>query len=266
MTRLSHPNIVQVLDFGRGQNDDYFLVMELITGVDLGKFCAFYEARGERMPRALCLFVAVQILRGLAYAHAIVSAEGERLVHRDISPGNVLLSTFGEVKVADFGVALVTAASASDAGTLAGKPAYMAPEQLARESVDERADLYAVGAVLFRMLTGESHRSEPVDLGSTSALRSLSSEARESLARHAPPPLVEIVLRALGPTPDARFAGAREMVRALESLTEHGEKLGSADELADAVTLVTREEEQSKPVVHLSAPRAGGDPSARAPC
>src|SRR6185369_15686783 len=154
MTRLIHPNIVQVIDFGRDQNDDYFLVMELVGGTDLGRFCQVQNEK--RVPAPIALFIASQMLRGLAYAHATASADGKRLVHRDISPGNVLLSTFGEVKVADFGVALV-ASSADDGGHdgwLVGKPAYMAPEQLERSGVDERADIYSVGAVLFQTLTG----------------------------------------------------------------------------------------------------------------
>src|SRR5215471_13844622 len=154
MTRLVHPNIVQVIDFGRGDTGDYFLVMELVSGTDLGRLCQGFAARKRSFPAPLALFIMSQVLRGLAYAHETASAGGQKLVHRDISPGNVLVSTFGEVKVADFGVALV-ASSAEDGNQdswFAGKPAYMAPEQLERGSVDERADLYAVGAVLFEVL------------------------------------------------------------------------------------------------------------------
>src|SRR4051812_32747359 len=126
MTRLVHPNIVQVIDFGRGDSDDYFLVMELVNGVDLGRFCEAYRASKKSVPAALALFVTTQVLRGLAHAHATASADGNRLVHRDVSPGNVLLSAFGEVKVADFGVALV--ASSTDSGNgdgwFVGKLAY----------------------------------------------------------------------------------------------------------------------------------------------
>src|SRR3954471_17026500 len=92
MTRLVHPNIVQVIDFGQGERDDYFLVMELVSGVDLGRLCEAYAKRNERVPVPLALFIATQALRGLGYAHTAFSADASHLVHRDISPSNVLLS------------------------------------------------------------------------------------------------------------------------------------------------------------------------------
>src|SRR6185436_18945871 len=125
MTRLIHPNIVQVIDFGRGQSDDYFLVMELVSGTDLGRFCRAQTTSEGRVPVPQALFIVSQMLRGLSYAHATASADGKRLVHRDISPGNVLLSTHGEVKIADFGVALVAGSAdpGEHDGWLVGKPA-----------------------------------------------------------------------------------------------------------------------------------------------
>ena len=252
MTRLIHPNIVQVIDFGRGQSDDYFLVMELVGGTDLGRFCQVQD--GRRMPAPLALFIASQMLRGLAYAHATASADGKRLVHRDISPGNVLLSTFGEVKIADFGVALV-ASSADDGGHdgwLVGKPAYMAPEQLERSGVDERADIYSVGAVLFQTLTGASHR-EGVDPAADLDSRDLSAQARALLDGAASPDLALVVARALARDPSDRYASAREMSRAIEQLVEKGQKIATPDDLAEAVSAgVPAEPRRHKPVLLLS--------------
>ncbi len=167
MTRLVHPNIVQVIDFGRGENEDYFLVMELVRGVDVGRLVQWHSKRSSRIPLPIVVFIVSQVLRGLAYAHATFSADGQRLVHRDISPGNVLVSTFGEVKVADFGVALVAVqadANVATPGLVVGKPGYIAPEQFGCSAVDERADLYSLGALFFEALTGEL----PVMEGSTS--------------------------------------------------------------------------------------------------
>ncbi len=245
MTRLVHPNIVQVIDFGRGENDDYFLVMELVNGTDLGRFCRSYAERGKAMPVSLALYIVSQALRGLAHAHLNASADGQRLVHRDVSPGNVLLSEFGEVKVADFGVALV--ASSAEGGAqdswFVGKPAYMAPEQVEHGPVDERADIYAVGAVFFEVLTGASHRDQG---------------AEETLARVASPDLAAVVLRALAPRRDDRYANAREMGRAIDQLVEKGEKMASADDLAAAVSEVkSAQPKRGRPVVVLSARENG---------
>jgi serine/threonine protein kinase len=255
MTRLIHPNIVQVIDFGRGENDDYFLVMELVSGIDFGKFCEAYAASQKRVPIPIALFVITQVLRGLAYAHASASADGARLVHRDVSPGNVLLSTFGEVKVGDFGVALVASSAEGEThdGWLVGKPAYMAPEQLEREPVDERADIFAVGAVLFQTLTGSSHREDAQPKGGNAASFELSAESRAALAAAAPPDVAEIVVRALAPRRDDRYASAREMARDIELLAEKGQRIASADELAEAVSEVVRlQPKRGKSVVVLS--------------
>src|SRR5262249_26125772 len=130
MTRLAHPNIVAVLDFGRGEHRDYYLVLELVEGLDLGKLMRAFAARVEPFPVPLALFVTSQLLRGLHHAHALLAGEGGVIVHRDVSPSNVLCSSEGEVKVADFGVALVTRGAARGGPvSVAGKPGYMAPEQ-----------------------------------------------------------------------------------------------------------------------------------------
>jgi eukaryotic-like serine/threonine-protein kinase len=255
MTRLTHPNIVQVIDFGRGDKDDYFVVMELVSGTNLGQFCQAYAAKGQRVPIPIALYITSQVLRGLAYAHANASADGKRLVHRDISPGNILLSTFGEVKVADFGVALVgESADIHDGdGWIVGKPAYMAPEQLERSAVDERADIYAVGAVLFQTITGSLHRGE-IEPGAVEIPTDVLPEARAALEQTAPPELVSVVLRALSPQREDRHAHAREMARAIEQLVETGQKIATADELAEAVSATVQAQPgQTKSVLLLSA-------------
>jgi serine/threonine-protein kinase len=259
MTRLIHPNIVQVIDFGRGDNDDYFVVMELVGGTDLGQFCQSYAAQGERVPIPIALFITNQVLRGLAYAHANASADGKRLVHRDISPGNILLSTFGEVKVADFGVALVGGSVDTHQGDgwIVGKPAYMAPEQLERSAVDERADIYAVGAVLFHMITGSLHRGD-IEPDAREVPIEIPSDACAALAEVAPAELVDVVLRALATQREGRYAHAREMARAIEQLVETGQKIATADELAEVVSArVQTQAAHNKSVLLLGGDDAG---------
>jgi serine/threonine-protein kinase len=149
-SRLQHPNIVSVLDFDRDPESRLFLVMELVDGIDLDGLIATGP-----LPFSLVIYLAIEILRGLGYAHDLpISADGVRgIVHRDVSPHNVLLSWEGAVKVSDFGIAKACAASNATASmTVKGKPAYMSPEQANGAPLDGRSDLFSVGVMLFEML------------------------------------------------------------------------------------------------------------------
>src|ERR1041384_162934 len=147
--RLQHPNIVSVLDFDRDHEGGLFLVMELVEGTDLEGLLAT-----GALPFPLVIYVVTEILRGLAYAHDLPGEHGIRgIIHRDISPHNVLLSWQGAVKVSDFGIAKAREAPGATASLfIKGKPAYMSPEQARGEPLDGRSDLFAVGVMLFEML------------------------------------------------------------------------------------------------------------------
>lgn len=252
MSRLVHPNIVQVIDFGQGESDDYFLVMELVEGVDLREFGKAFHERGEPIPVGLAAFIITQVLRGLSHAHTKAYADGRTLVHRDVSPGNVLLSCVGEVKVADFGVAHVAQPDAAGPKTLAGKPGYIAPEQIYGDTVDGRADVFSTGVVLHLLLTGE-----PAFQGDDDVQR----QASASLGRIRDPlavrpdigaDLAAVIAQALAPDPDARFATARAMSKAIEvACASAGTPIASADELADHVERLTHQRANKK-VVALS--------------
>jgi serine/threonine protein kinase len=150
---LAHQNIVPVFDFGR-IDDQVFLAMERVEGKDLGSSLA---KSGKGMPPVLAAFVAAECCQALDYAHRRKGPDGADLgiVHRDVTPRNVLLSWSGEVKLTDFGIA---ALAGDEPSKMAGTPAYMAPEQARGEPIDVRADLYAVGMVLREALTGERGR------------------------------------------------------------------------------------------------------------
>lgn len=151
-SELVHPNIVSVLDFDRDADGRLFLVMELVDGKDLDAL----NTTGM-LPPSVVIFVISEVLRGLGFAHDLPIGTGMRgVVHRDISPHNVLLSWEGAVKVSDFGIAKARAASEATASAFVkGKPAYMSPEQANGQPLDGRSDLFAVGTMLWEMSVGQ---------------------------------------------------------------------------------------------------------------
>ncbi len=148
---LVHPNIVSVLDFDRGSDGGLFLVMELVDGKDLDALVSC-----GTVPIPVMIFVISEVLRGLGYAHDLPSGNDVRgIIHRDVSPHNVLLSWEGAVKVSDFGIAKARSASEATASVfIKGKPAYMSPEQANGQPLDGRSDLFAVGVMMWEMLVG----------------------------------------------------------------------------------------------------------------
>jgi serine/threonine protein kinase len=150
--QLVHPNIVSVLDFDRDGGGRLFLVMELVEGVSLDALLAT-----GLLPLSAVIFVVAEVLRGLGFAHDLpITGDLRGVVHRDVSPHNVLLSWEGAVKVSDFGIAKARAASEASASVfIKGKPAYMSPEQANGQRLDGRSDLFAVGVVLWEMLIGQ---------------------------------------------------------------------------------------------------------------
>jgi hypothetical protein len=206
---LAHQNIVPVFDFGR-IDDQVFLAMERVEGKDLGSSLA---RSGKGLPPLLAAFVAAECLQALDYAHRRKGPDGAELgiVHRDVTPRNVLLSWSGEVKLTDFGIAALAGDSPS---RTAGTPAYMAPEQARGESLDVRADVYAVGLVLREALTGERARRGN-DRETVLALAK--QGALEPLPEGLEPTLRAIVERATQLDRTARYADARAMLEELDT-------------------------------------------------
>src|ERR1041384_2066352 len=158
---LAHQNIVPVFDFGR-IDDQVFLAMERVEGKDLGSSLA--RAPDHRLPPLLAAFVAAECCQALDYAHQRKSPDGVALgiVHRDVTPRNVLLSWAGEVKLTDFGIAGL---AGDESKSAVGTPAYMAPEQARSEPIDPRADIYAIGLVLREAITGVRPRPGADQIG-----------------------------------------------------------------------------------------------------
>lgn len=202
MARVNHPGIVQIFDIGHADEGLYY-VAELIEGESL----ADRLRRGALPPSEACE-VAAQLCRALAHAHA------QRVVHRDVKPGNVLISATGRVKVGDFGIARLAEGSTDGAaGTIVGTPRYMCPEQARGRPATPASDVYSAGVVLYEMLAGRPPFVEKaaVEL----ALRHL-SDPPPPLPAGTPSGVVEIVERALAKAPADRYPTAREMADALE--------------------------------------------------
>jgi serine/threonine protein kinase len=220
---MSHANIVQAFDVGR-IDDRWFIAMELVDGVDLGSILA-----SGKISRAHALTIVVEVLKGLDYAHRRRDEDGRALgiVHRDISPQNILVSREGEVKIADFGVAK-SGFDAEEASAIRGKRAYMAPEQRAASAVDAKADLFSTGMMLAEALSGAPLVSDTADLEQVEPL------VRERLESE-PPALVDIVLRATAREPSERFPSAAAMRQAIERFALAGGLMLSTSDLADLV-------------------------------
>jgi serine/threonine-protein kinase len=214
---LSHANIVPVLDLGQ-DDDGLFLVMEWVDGWDLRKLLRTLDARGERLPDALGLLVAAELASALGYAHGTRDASGaaQHIVHRDVSPSNVLISRAGDVKLTDFGIASARSRIArSHTGQLRGKFAYMSPEQASGAQVDHRSDQYALGALLHELLTGAKAFDGDADVEVLDRVRAGDHEPLRALRPDLPPDVLAIVERAMGFDPTDRFADTHALESAL---------------------------------------------------
>jgi len=214
---LDHPNVVRIIEVGH-DGEEYFLAMELVQGKPLS--AVLRKAMRERRPPspALAAYVIAQAASGLGYAHALTDGDGRPLgvVHRDVSPQNILVSFEGAVKLIDFGVARAFGRVAhTSPGGLKGKIEYMSPEQASAEEVDHRADVFALGVVLWEVLTGRRLYRRETELATMRAILD-DPIPRPSEVADVPPELDAVVMRALRKRRDARFASAHEMALALE--------------------------------------------------
>lgn len=215
--RLNHPNIVHTYEVGEHASS-YFIAMEYLEGQPLNKIMRASLKRKEPLDEAFCARVVVDALNGLEHAHKLCDYDGTPLaiIHRDVSPHNIFVTYDGHTKVVDFGIAkAATSSTETEVGVLKGKVAYMAPERALGGKVDQRADLFAMGIVLWEMLTGERlFRGD----GTANTLHKLLTLPipRVSERRAVAPALDAIVARALEKDPETRFLSAGEMREALE--------------------------------------------------
>ena len=233
-TRLNHPNVVQVFEFNDGGDEGQLLAMEYVEGPDLGMLMSSAKAKGTRVPPWLSAWILAEAAKGLHYAHEKKDEAGAPLeiVHRDVSPQNVLLSYEGAVKIADFGIATAKL-FVEETGVIKGKFGYMSPEQARGEKVDRRSDVYALGVILWEILAGRPLHGGLGGEALLDIVRSGYVEPPSTYARDVPPELEAIVMKALEGRREDRTATARDLASSI------GRALLSRQELVDASTLET---------------------------
>ncbi len=236
--RLSHPNIAQTFELGE-HDGGFHIVMEYVPGESLNRLVKRAVLEAKPVPPGVVLRIAMQVLEALDYAHELKGDRGEwlQVVHRDVSPTNVLITYHGQVKLLDFGIARSTAHEHhTQIGTVKGKGGYMSPEQAQAGTVDQRTDLYAVGSLLYLLTTGHG----PFDgEGDVFAMMKAAIDGRfpRPSARNpnVPAELEAIILKATALKPDQRYATAGEMLGAIEEHAASQRLFPSSRELTNFI-------------------------------
>ncbi len=217
--RIEHPNVVATLDV-IAVEEELFIVMEYVHGETLARLVRAARTRSAPVPPAVAVGILIGVLRGLHAAHEATSDRGEPLgiVHRDVSPQNILVGADGVPRVLDFGIAKAAGRLQSTTdGVVKGKVAYMAPEQIRGEQVDARTDVFASAVVLWETLTGERLFAGANPAESMARVLAGGAKPPSSRVPELPPALDDITLCGLAPNPDERFQSALAMANALEN-------------------------------------------------
>jgi eukaryotic-like serine/threonine-protein kinase len=229
---VNHPNVVHIFELGQ-ERDLLYLVMEYVRGRPLNVLRNLAEREGRQIPIPIVMRILADTCAGLHAAHEL-TREGRTLgvIHRDVSPHNILVSDRGNAKLIDFGIAKANDRLAGDTATglAKGKIRYMAPEQALAKSLDRRVDIWSVGAVAYDLLEGHPPYDGPNDLARMYAL--LGTQPPAALSRSVPPAIERVISRALAREPKNRFGTAQEMKAAIEAALETSTMRASADEVA----------------------------------
>ncbi|MBK7859533.1 MAG: protein kinase [Archangiaceae bacterium] len=232
--QLNHANIVHIHELGK-HDDAYFIAMEYVSGRDLRTILERYRRRKEIMPTAQAVYVASKICEGLDYAHRKKDARGQELsiIHRDVSPQNILCSYEGEVKIIDFGIAKAANRSQkTQAGILKGKFGYMSPEQVRGLPIDRRSDVFAVGVILYEMLTGEKLFVGESDFSTLEKVRNAEVASPRQFNPNIPAGLEKVVLKALTREAEDRYQWASDLQEDLMRFLLAGDAIYSAKHLS----------------------------------
>jgi len=215
---LTHPNIVQIFDLGKIEKS-YYIAMEYVHGRDLRTILRSAREKGLRLPLDLSVLIVGRVCAALEYAHRARDDQGRamRIVHRDVSPQNILISFEGDVKLTDFGIAkAATKATTTDSGALRGKLLYMSPEQAWGKPMDRRSDVFSLGIVFYEMVTDQKPFLGTTEMSILEMVRECRITAPSSFNPRLPEKIEKVILKALERDPDERYQDAAEMTRDLE--------------------------------------------------
>jgi serine/threonine-protein kinase len=246
--RLSHANIVSVFDIGKSDNS-YFIVMEFVDGTNLKKIMETLRLKRQPLPLKDAIYIGMEACRGLSYAHELVDEDGHpvELVHRDVSPPNILISKRGEVKVTDFGLAKArTQLERTDPGVVKGKFSYLSPEVAKGQPIDARADIFALGVCLWEMLAGRRLFLGDTDYETVQAVSAARVPSLVGVHPEVDPEFDALVRHALEKDPADRYQTAREFGDALASYLFHHQMKVTSYDIANLVK-VTLERQKSVP-------------------
>ncbi|CAN5828111.1 hypothetical protein BH11MYX2_BH11MYX2_34380 [soil metagenome] len=220
--QLQHPNVAQVYDLGQ-IGDAYFYTMEYVHGEDVLDVLSRTVALGKKVPLSIALAITAGAVQGLGYAHDRVGVDGQPLaiVHRDISPANLMVSYDGTVKVLDFGVAKARSRETkTEAGTRMGKIAYLSPEQCNTNDIDQRSDLFSLGVVLYEMVTHVRPFKRQSDYETLSAIVRFDPPPPSAVVPGLPPEVDELLMKALAKDPNQRYLSAHDMLEGIEKAAD----------------------------------------------
>ena len=255
---LSHRNIVQIHDLGISEDGEYFIVLEYVEGHDLRAVIEAATKLEVQIPDAIALHIADELAQALHFAHELKDPQGHALgiIHRDVSPSNVLLSNSGEVKLSDFGIAK-RQQDHSVVGALKGNLVYMSPEQARKATVDRRTDVFSLGAVLFEMLTGQKLRDITNEVDgwrdvASGKIRSV-REARPDI----PDGFEALLTRALAADPADRFPDAASFGAAIRELGREGDAPAGANDIKELLEVLDPPRHARSPVERSKVIRLG---------
>jgi serine/threonine-protein kinase len=241
--RLNHPNIVQIFNLG-ALGDSFFIAMEYIHGEDVRRLWKRAEALGHQLPVPLVCRILAEVCAGLDHAHKKTDPSGRPLgiVHRDISPQNLIITFDGGVKIVDFGIAKAAdQATVTRSGVLKGKYSYMSPEQASGEKIDARSDVFAAGIVLYELLTGQRLFKRGNDVQTLNAVTECEVTPPSDVDPRITKDLNAIVLKALAKRREDRYQEARHLAEALEKFIAGRKLPGSREDLAQFMRMLYRE-------------------------
>jgi serine/threonine protein kinase len=247
--QLTHSNCVQVFDIGVGDNA-YFIVMEYVDGANLKAIAESLRKNGKEFPVQPAALIALEICKGLSYAHELRDPNGVdlKIVHRDMSPPNVLVTKYGEIKIVDFGLAKANSQlERSEPGIIKGKFSYLSPEAALGQEVDARTDIFAVGIILWELLAGQRLFLGETDFQTVKKVQQAVVPPISQINKNVPPELEKIITRTLARDPNVRYQTARELGVDLNKFMFKSGQAVSTFDIATLVAVAMRDRARMRP-------------------